>query len=127
MRFISPEGHRDDVAHQEEMKRNKGCSNAESLFELVNIPSPASRIAEGPVLPKRLAPMYRMVFQGLEQNGILDTFRSYSNSLLIAPDGTEYFSSQKIHGPNCSHRELANGKTNYFHSVLTPGDCASGQ
>jgi hypothetical protein len=61
-----------------------------------------------------------MAFQGLEQNGILDTFRSYSNSLLIALDGTEEFSSQKIHCPNCSHRELANGKTNYFHSVLTP-------
>lgn len=109
------------LAHQEEMKRNKGRSNAESLFELVNIPSDNHiRGLLDPVLPKRLAPMYRMVFQGLEQNGILDTFRSYSNSLLIALDGTEEFSSQKIHCPNCSHRELANGKTNYFHSVLTP-------
>jgi len=109
------------LAHQEEMKRSKGRSNAESLFELVNIPSDNHiRGLLGPVLPKRLAPMYRMVFQGLEQNGILDTFRSYSNSLLIALDGTEEFSSQKIHCPNCSHRELANGKTNYFHSVLTP-------
>jgi len=109
------------LAHQEEMKRSKGRSNAESLFELVNIPSDNHiRGLLGPVLPKRLAPMYRMVFQGLEQNGILDTFRSYSNSLLIALDGTEGFSSQKIHCPNCSHRELANGKTNYFHSVLTP-------
>jgi len=109
------------LAHQEEMKRNKGRSNAESLFELVNIPSDNHiRGLLDPVLPKRLAPMYRKVFQGLEQNGILDTFRSYSNSLLIALDGTEEFSSQKIHCPNCSHRELANGKTNYFHSVLTP-------
>jgi hypothetical protein len=109
------------LAHQEEMKRNKGRSNAESLFELVNIPSDNHiRGLLDPVLPKQLAPMYRIVFQGLEQNGILDTFRSYSNSLLIALDGTEEFSSQKIHCPNCSHRELANGKTNYFHSVLTP-------
>jgi len=109
------------LAHQEEMKRNKGRSNAESLFELVNIPSDNHiRGLLDPDLPKRLAPMYRMAFQGLEQNGILDTFRSYSNSLLIALDGTEEFSSQKIHCPNCSHRELANGKTNYFHSVLTP-------
>lgn len=109
------------LAHQEEMKRRKGHSNAESLFEMVNIPSDNHiRGLLDPVLPKRLAPMYRTVFQGLEQNRILDTFRSYSNSLLIALDGTEEFSSQKIHCPNCSHRELANGKTNYFHSVLTP-------
>jgi DNA-directed RNA polymerase subunit RPC12/RpoP len=40
--------------------------------------------------------------------------------LLVALDGTEYFSSQKIHCPNCSHRELPNGKTNYYHSVITP-------
>lgn len=40
--------------------------------------------------------------------------------MLIAIDGTEYFSSQKIHCQNCSHRELANGKTQYFHTVLTP-------
>jgi len=38
----------------------------------------------------------------------------------VALDGTEYFSSQKIHCSNCSHRELANGKTNYYHSVITP-------
>jgi hypothetical protein len=64
--------------------------------------------------------MYRLVFQRLEQCGLLETLRSYSNSLLIAMDGTEYFSSQKIHCLNCSHRELANEKTNYFHSTLTP-------
>lgn len=109
------------LAHQAEMKRNKGRSNAESLFEMVNIPSDNQiRGLLDPVLPKALEPMYRLIFQRLVQSGILDTFRSYSNSLLFALDGTEQFSSQKIHCPNCSHRELANGKTNYFHSVLTP-------
>src|SRR3989304_4827722 len=73
-----------------------------------------------PVLPKLLTPMYRIIFQRLEQAGILDQIRSHAKSLLIAIDGTEYFSSQKIHCQNCSHRELANGNINYFHSVLTP-------
>ena len=109
------------LAHQEEMKRSKGRSNAENLFEMVNIPSDNQiRGLLDPVLPKLLAPMYRLIFQRLEQCGILDTLRSYSNSVLIAMDGTEYFSSQKIDCPNCSHRKLANDKTNYFHSALTP-------
>jgi DNA-directed RNA polymerase subunit RPC12/RpoP len=109
------------LEHQEEMKRVKGRSNAESLFEMVNIPSDNHiRTLLDPILPKRLAPMYRIIYQGIEQTGILDRFRSHANSLLIAIDGTEYFSSQKIHCPNCSHRELANGKTHYFHTVLTP-------
>ena len=109
------------LEHQEEMKRTKGRSNAESLFEMINIPSDNQiRGLLDPVLPKFLTPMYRIIFQRLEQVGMLDAFRSHANSLLIAMDGTEYFSSHKIDCPNCSHRVLANGKTNYFHSVLTP-------
>jgi len=109
------------LEHQEEMKRTKGRSNAESLFEMMNIPSDNQiRGLLDPVLPKLLTPMYRIIFQRLEQAGILDQIRSHAKSLLIAVDGTEYFSSQKIHCQNCSHRELANGNINYFHSVLTP-------
>ena len=40
--------------------------------------------------------------------------------MLIALDGTEYFSSTQIHCPNCSTRECNDGKTHYFHSVVTP-------
>jgi hypothetical protein len=109
------------LEHQEEVKRTKGRSNVESLFEMLNIPSDNQmRRLLDPVLPKLLAPLYRMIFARLEQTGLLDRMRSHAKSLLIAIDGTEYFSSQKIDCPNCSHRELANGKTNYFHSVLTP-------
>jgi len=38
---------------------------------------------------------------------------------LIALDGTEYFSSQKINCANCSQRQLANGKNHCYHSALT--------
>lgn len=118
MRFLSPEGHRDDVEHQEELKRIKGRSNAESLFEMMNVPTDNHiRTVLEPVLPKAL---YRRIFQRLEQTGLLEQMQSHAQGLLIAIDGTEYFSSQKIHCPNCSHRELANGKTHYFHSVWTP-------
>jgi hypothetical protein len=56
----------------------------------------------------------------LEQTKILEKRRSFANQLLVAIDGTEYFSSKAIYCENCSHRELNNGKTNYFHSALTP-------
>jgi hypothetical protein len=46
--------------------------------------------------------------------------RSFSRQILVAIDGTEYFSSKKIHCEQCNHRALANGGTNYFHSVITP-------
>ena len=109
------------LEYQEEMKRLKGRSNAEKLFGMRNIPSDSHiRSLLDPVSPQYLEPMYRQVFERLEAVGALETFRSHARSLLVALDGTEYFSSQKIHCSSCNHRELANGKTNYYHSVITP-------
>jgi len=109
------------LEYQEEMKRLKGRSNAENLFGMRNIPSDSHvRSLLDPVSPKYLERMYRLVFERLEAHGVLERFRSHARSFLVAMDGTEYFSSQKIHCPNCSHRELSNGKTNYYHSVITP-------
>jgi hypothetical protein len=70
--------------------------------------------------PENVQPIYRHIFLELERAGILERRRSFARQLLVAMDGTEYFSSKAIHCENCSHRELNNGKTNYFHSALTP-------
>jgi len=109
------------LAHQRDMKLRKGRSNAESLFHLREIPSDNQiRNLLDPVSPKYVAPVYRQIFLALEQGKVLETRRSFANQVLVAIDGTEYFSSKAICCSNCSHRELKKGKTNYFHSVLTP-------
>jgi hypothetical protein len=109
------------LEYQREMKLTKGHSNAESLFELENIPSDNQiRNLLDPVSPENLEPIYQHIFRSLESSGVLDGFRSYGNQLLIAMDGTEYYSSQNIHCEKCNHRTLKNGKINYFHSVITP-------
>jgi hypothetical protein len=109
------------LAHQRDMKLRKGRSNAESLFNLSEIPSDNQiRNLLDPVNPKFVAPVYRQIFLALEQAKVLEKRRSFANQLLVAIDGTEYFSSKAIHCENCSHRELNHGKMNYFHSVLTP-------
>lgn len=109
------------LAHQRDMKLRKGRSNAESLFDLSEIPSDNQiRNLLDPVSPEHTQPVYRQTFLALEQTGVLEKRRSFANQLLVAIDGTEYFSSKVIHCENCSHRELSNGKVNYFHSVLTP-------
>lgn len=109
------------LEYQGEMKRLKGRSNAENLFGMSEIPSDSHiRSLLDPVAPMYLHPIYRLVLERLEAGGILETFRSHAHSLLVALDGTEYFSSQKIHCEQCSHRQLANGKTDYYHSVITP-------
>lgn len=109
------------LAHQRDMKLRKGRSNAERLFQLSDIPSDNQiRNLLDPVSPERLQRVYRETFLALEQADILKTRRCHANQLLVAIDGTEYFSSKNIHCENCNHRELQDGKTNYYHSVLTP-------
>jgi len=109
------------LAYQRDMKLRKGRSNAESLFALREIPSDNQiRNLLDPINPQYLERCYRQIFQGLEQSGILKGYRSFANTLLVAIDGTKYFSSQKIHCEQCNQRTLSNGKVIYYHSVVTP-------
>lgn len=113
------------LAHQRAMQVDKGRCNAERLFGLRNIPSDTLRDIRNlldPISPTQLRPMYRHVFQALEHQVVLTPYRSFGQQLLVALDGTEYFSSKKIHCAQCSQRVLAasRGETRYFHSVLTP-------
>ncbi|HZC00975.1 MAG TPA: ISNCY family transposase, partial [Gammaproteobacteria bacterium] len=70
--------------------------------------------------PAEVYPMFPYIFKGLQQAGVVDSYRAVSNSLLLTLDRTRYFSSQKIHCPYCSSQQHANGSVTYFHSVLTP-------
>jgi hypothetical protein len=109
------------LAHQRDMQLRKGRSNAENLFELKELPSDNQiRNLLDPVSPEYVRPVCRDIYLALEGTEILNKRRSHANQLLVAIDGTEYFSSKAFHCENCSHRELSKGKTNYFHSVLTP-------
>ena len=109
------------LAHQEEMKRIKGLSNTESLFEIEKIPSDNQiRSMLDPVSPEEIMPQFREIFIEMKESGILESYRSIGKTLLIAMDGTEYYSSKKIHCEKCSHRTLKNGEINYFHGVLMP-------
>ena len=109
------------LAHQRDMQRRKGQSNAERLFELEKLPSDNQiRNLLDPVDPQSLKEVYQYVFREMEDSKLLESYRSYGDQLLIAVDGTEYFTSKKIHCANCSERVLNNGETRYFHSVLTP-------
>jgi len=115
------------LAHQRTMKRNKGRSNATSLFGMENIPCDNQiRQLLDPLEPSYLFPMFGLVFNTLEAAEQLDTFRTFDDNLLFAFDGTQYFSSQKIHCQNCSRKTAANGVTTYSHSVITPVVVAPG-
>jgi len=73
-----------------------------------------------PVPARKIKGAFDSLYQYLEQTGSLKNYDCLAGGRLVAIDGTEYFSSKKIHCPRCSHRTHRNGSTTYFHSVVTP-------
>jgi hypothetical protein len=116
------------LAHQKSMAVTKGQNNARSLFGIQRIPCDIQiRKLLDEVAPSQVLPVFTYIFDALKAAGALSSFLSSFGGLLIALDGTEYFSSKKLHCPNCSSRQHQNGSTTYFHSVVTPVVVAPGQ
>ncbi len=109
------------LAHQQTLRQAKGRSNAQQLFGITQIPCDNQiRTLLDPVPPDHLFPMFATITQALTATGVVDTFRALDDTLLIALDGTQYFSSQRISCPNCAQKTAGSGTVTYSHCMLTP-------
>jgi len=109
------------LSFQKSMQKNKGISNAQSLFEIQKIPCDNHiRDLMDEVPPSYVFPVFTHIIEDLKNSGYLDSFRSYNNNLPCALDATQYFSSKTIHCENCSKKEHKNGTVTYSHSAITP-------
>jgi hypothetical protein len=116
------------LAFQRTMQQAKGRSNAESLFGMVDIPCDNQiRTLLDPVAPAQLFPVFAGVYDALEGAGYLAAWRVFADQLLIALDGTDYFTSQTIHCARCSQRTHPNGRVTYSHQAITPVIVAPGK
>jgi hypothetical protein len=113
---------------QTRVEQGGGKSNAQTIFGVHKTPSDNQiRNLLDPVPPQQVYPLMTEIAQGLHELGCLDQFRVLNNQLLIAMDGTDVFSSEKICCKNCSTQQLKNGKTLHRHIVITPVIVAPGQ
>ena len=116
------------LAYQQTMQHTKGRSNAETLFGMDAIPCDNQiRTLLDPVEPRAVFPVFETIFAALHAGGSLASFRAIAGQLLIAFDGTEYFSSKHICCAHCSHRTDAKGRVTYFHQAVTPVLVAPGK
>ncbi len=112
---------------QRNLEVTQGCSNARSLFAMTQTPSDNHiRDLLDPVPPAMVFPVFSYAVDALHELGHLEPYRSINGDLLMAMDGTEYFSSSKIHCKNCSVTEHKNGSITYSHTVVTPVIVAPG-
>jgi hypothetical protein len=116
------------LEYQRRLQQTKGQNNVHTLFDVAQIPCDNQvRKLLDPLAPSHLDAVFLEVFACLEQHRLLAPFRVLGDQLLVALDGTSYFSSQAIHCPNCLRRQRSNGHTLYDHAAITPGLVCPGQ
>jgi hypothetical protein len=109
------------LEYQRQLKQRQGHDNAQTLFGVDPIPyAKQVRKLLDPIAPRYFHPVFFEVFAHLEQEHLLDPLRVLDQQLLVALDGTQYFSATVLHGPNCLTRQLSNGQTLYYHTAITP-------
>jgi hypothetical protein len=103
------------------MQKQLGRNNASSIFGVHAIPRDNQiRNLLDPVPPETLFPLMSAMSDELYCQGYLEAFRSVNNTFLIALDGTDFFSSEKISCPCCSTSKLKNGKILNRPIAVTP-------
>jgi hypothetical protein len=115
------------LEHQRQMQSQRGKDNAQTLFGIVQIPTmPQIRNILDEIVAEKLFAVFSWVYKALQREGHLQPYE-YLGGLLVTLDGTEYFSSQKIHCKHCCSRTHKNGTVTYFHSAILPVIVAPGQ
>jgi len=109
------------LAQQIALQKSKGKNNLQTLFGSYSNPSDNQiRNLLDVVSPTELYSIFAHIFNELHATDYFKPFTVLDNSLLIALDGVEYFSSEKIHCDCCSTQEFGNGKIRYSHKMLAP-------
>ena len=109
------------LQYQRLMKPKKGKDNAQSLFRLSEIPCDNQiRNLLDPIPASTVFGAFKTTYQWLETNRVIEQFKYLDNQILVALDGTEYYSSKKINCPRCNCRKHRNGSVTYYHQAVTP-------
>jgi len=110
------------LARQKALKKSKGQSNAETIFQMEKIPS-AEHIRQmlDPVSPEYFYDEFHTILRQVEEEGKLEAYRVLGGQhALVSLDGTQYFTSYEIECENCLHRKRKNGKTQNYHTAILP-------
>lgn len=109
------------LEYQRQVQTSQGRDNVQTLFGVGSI---ASNNQIGNILdritPVVLFPLFGVIYQLLSTSGYLKAYEVLEQTLLVSLDGTNYFSSDKIHCACCSTRSHKDGSISYFHQAILP-------
>lgn len=94
--------------------------NMKSIYRIREVPSDTQmREILDPLPPDSLRPMFDAVLRKIQRSGALTSFVFHEDAYLLSLDGTEYYSSQKVHCPTClERRHQSSGQITYYHQML---------
>jgi len=104
-------------------ERRKDETKLDNLKRIYHIDAVASdtQIREilDDVLPEELSPIYTDIFRRAQRDKVLEKLVFMEDCYLVSVDGTEYFSSKKIHCQSCLERKNSkSGEITYYHQML---------
>lgn len=93
--------------------------NLKRIYGIETVPSDSQmRTILDEVDPEELRPIYKEVFQQAQRGKVLEDM-VFLGGYLLSIDGTTYFTSKKIHCPDCQERKNAKtGEITYSHQFL---------
>ena len=101
-------------------RRHDVNSNLHTIFGIANVPCDSQmRAILDEVEPPSLRPCFTDLFRQLQRGKTLADFVFLEGHYLLSFDGSEYFTSQKIHCPHCLVKQHRNGTVTYHHQMLT--------
>lgn len=67
---------------------------------------------------EQMRSLFPALYQRICEAGMLNDYQYWQEYVLVSVDGVEHFSSTAICCPNCTTKQLRNGKTSYHHGAL---------
>lgn len=107
------------LSFQRRMQDHMQCSNLKTMFGVSKIPSDSSlRQSMDNVPTNAIDPAFSLFLQRLQRGKQLEAYQMDSGHYVIALDGSQYFSSERIHCPSCLTYKGAKGSLRYSHQIL---------
>jgi hypothetical protein len=101
-------------------QERRNDENMKNLFRIRQVPSDTQmRVILDPLEPDLLRPLFNDPFGQLQRGKALEPFVFHEGCYLLSIDGTEYFSSKKVHCESCLQRKNSKtGEITYYHQML---------
>jgi hypothetical protein len=107
------------LAFQRRMDDSMHCNNLKTIFDVDAIPKDTVlRDTLDALDSNQLNPAFALFAKQLQRGKQLEHYRLMDDKYLIAIDGSQYFSSEKIHCPGCLTRKGTRSKIRYSHQIL---------